>query len=180
MNALIESPAQTAPTSRFTVPWNLSEWTTKAQLLAWVQEELGALHWDNPELVARLRRQRNFAYVRRQVPPETAARVAGLAFGAVEAMARLDDRLEEQDIRLSLSPEAREKIADEGYDPAYGARPLKRVIQRAVGDRLATTILEGRAGDGDTITVDVGHSEGGEPAALQISVNGASEATPSK
>jgi hypothetical protein len=55
MNALIESPAQTAPTSRFTVPWNLSEWTTKAQLLALVQEELGALHWDNPELVSRLR-----------------------------------------------------------------------------------------------------------------------------
>ena len=46
------------------------------------------------------------------------------------------------------------KLARDGYDPAFGARPLKRVIQRELGDRLATTILEGKAGDGDTITVD--------------------------
>ncbi len=43
-------------------------------------------------------------------------------------------------------------------DHAYGARPLKRVIQRELGDRLATALLEGRVGDGDTVTVDA--SEG--------------------
>jgi len=45
----------TDPSGRSILPWNVSEWTPKPQLLAWVQEELGALHWDNPELVARLR-----------------------------------------------------------------------------------------------------------------------------
>jgi ATP-dependent Clp protease ATP-binding subunit ClpA len=46
-------------------------------------------------------------------------------------------------------------LAHEGYDPAFGARPLKRVIQREVGDRAASLILEGRVGEGDTIVVDV-------------------------
>ncbi|MFM9018271.1 MAG: ATP-dependent chaperone ClpB [Actinomycetota bacterium] len=70
-------------------------------------------------------------------------------------MARLDDRLEEQDIRLSLSPEAREKIADEGYDPAYGARPLKRVIQKRVQDPLAMEVLTGAVKPGDDVEVVV-------------------------
>ena len=92
----------------------------------------------------------------------------------------LKDRLAARRITLVVTDAAMDQIARDGYDPAFGARPLKRVIQRAVGDRLATTILEGRAGDGDTITVDVGPTDGGEPGVLQISVNGASEATPSK
>jgi len=70
-------------------------------------------------------------------------------------MARLADRLEEQDIRLSLSPEAREKIADEGYDPAYGARPLKRVIQKRVQDPLAMEMLTGAIKPGDDVEVVV-------------------------
>jgi len=70
-------------------------------------------------------------------------------------MARLDQRLEEQDIRLSLSPEAREKIADEGYDPAYGARPLKRVIQKRVQDPLALEMLTGAITPGDDVEVVV-------------------------
>ena len=41
-----------------------------------------------------------------------------------------------------------------GYDPVFGARPLKRVIQREIGDRLAIEILEGKVGEGDTVTVD--------------------------
>ena len=93
---------------------------------------------------------------------------------------KLRERMAARRITLLITTDALAHLAHEGYDPVFGARPLKRVIQRAVGDRLATTILEGRAGDGDTITVEVGHSEGSEPAALQISVNGASEATPSK
>ena len=46
-------------------------------------------------------------------------------------------------------------LANEGFDPAYGARPLKRVIQREIGDRLARALLEGAFGEGDTVTVDV-------------------------
>ena len=70
-------------------------------------------------------------------------------------MARLDQRLEEQDIRLTLSPAAREKIADEGYDPAYGARPLKRVIQKRVQDPLAMEMLTGAITPGDDVEVVV-------------------------
>ena len=70
-------------------------------------------------------------------------------------MARLDQRLDEQDIRLTLSPEARERIADEGYDPAYGARPLKRVIQKRVQDPLAMEMLTGAIKPGDDVQVDV-------------------------
>ena len=46
-------------------------------------------------------------------------------------------------------------MATKGYDPAFGARPLKRLIQREVGDTLATAILAGRFTEGDTVTVDV-------------------------
>ena len=70
-------------------------------------------------------------------------------------MIRLDQRLEEQDIRLILTPEAREKIADEGYDPAYGARPLKRVIQKRIQDPLAMEMLTGAVMPGDDVEVTV-------------------------
>ena len=46
-------------------------------------------------------------------------------------------------------------IAREGYDPTFGARPLKRVIQREIGDRLATALLDGTISEGDHVTVDV-------------------------
>ena len=70
-------------------------------------------------------------------------------------MARLAQRLGEQDIRLTLSPEARERLADEGYDPAYGARPLKRVIQKRVQDPLALELLTGAITPGDDVVVVV-------------------------
>jgi ATP-dependent Clp protease ATP-binding subunit ClpB len=70
-------------------------------------------------------------------------------------MQRLEGRLEEQDIRLVLTPEARERIADEGYDPAYGARPLKRVIQKRVQDPLAMEMLTGEVKPGDDVEVAV-------------------------
>ncbi len=70
-------------------------------------------------------------------------------------MQRLEQRLEEQDIRLVLTPEARERIADEGYDPAYGARPLKRVIQKRVQDPLAMEMLTGEVKPGDDVEVAV-------------------------
>ena len=67
---------------------------------------------------------------------------------------RLTQLLKDRDISLELTPRAREWLANEGYDPAYGARPLKRVIQRAVQDGLAEEILAGRVSDGSRVVVD--------------------------
>ena len=71
-------------------------------------------------------------------------------------MTRLEKLLKDRDITLVLTPKAREWLAAEGYDPAYGARPLKRVIQREVQDKLAEQILAGTIVDGQTIQVDAG------------------------
>jgi ATP-dependent Clp protease ATP-binding subunit ClpB len=67
----------------------------------------------------------------------------------------LADRLAARRIGLDVSDAARAKLAELGYDPAFGARPLKRVLQREVADRLATAVLDGRLADGDTASVDV-------------------------
>jgi ATP-dependent Clp protease ATP-binding subunit ClpB len=67
----------------------------------------------------------------------------------------LRSRLEDRRITLEITEAARDKLAHDGYDAAFGARPLKRLIQKQVGDRLAMSILEGKVGDGDTVTLDV-------------------------
>ena len=64
--------------------------------------------------------------------------------------------LEDRKIALTLDPKAREWLADKGYDPAYGARPLKRVIQKAVQDPLAELILSGKIKDGEKVAVSAG------------------------
>jgi ATP-dependent Clp protease ATP-binding subunit ClpB len=71
-------------------------------------------------------------------------------------MARLSRLLEERKIVLTLEPEARAWLAEKGYDPAYGARPLKRVIQKNVQDPLAEAILAGEIKDGETVPVRLG------------------------
>jgi ATP-dependent Clp protease ATP-binding subunit ClpB len=65
-------------------------------------------------------------------------------------------RLEDRKIHVELSDPAKRFIVSEGYDPMYGARPLKRTIQRRVLDPLAMRVLEGEFREGDRITVDVG------------------------
>ena len=65
----------------------------------------------------------------------------------------LHDRLAERDMRIELSDEARDKLADAGFDPVYGARPLKRAIQQQVENPLAQEILSGKFSAGDTIRV---------------------------
>ncbi|MDE2578056.1 MAG: ATP-dependent chaperone ClpB [Hyphomicrobiales bacterium] len=70
--------------------------------------------------------------------------------------ARLARLLEDRKIALELDDKARAWLADHGYDPAYGARPLKRVIQRAVQDPLAEMILAGDVGDGQSVPVSAG------------------------
>jgi ATP-dependent Clp protease ATP-binding subunit ClpB len=69
---------------------------------------------------------------------------------------RLQELLEDRKIRLALDESARGWLAERGYDPAYGARPLKRVIQRQVQDPLAELILAGNVSDGQTVDVSAG------------------------
>ncbi|MEU2909438.1 ATP-dependent chaperone ClpB [Streptomyces massasporeus] len=67
---------------------------------------------------------------------------------------RLAKRLAERRLTLDITPEALAWLAEEGMDPAYGARPLRRLVQSAIGDRLAKEILSGEIKDGDTVRVD--------------------------
>jgi len=71
-------------------------------------------------------------------------------------LARFDKLLAERKLAIRLTSEARHLLASEGYDPAFGARPLKRAIQRMVQNPLALAVLEGRFLEGDTVVVDVG------------------------
>ena len=69
---------------------------------------------------------------------------------------RLQKLLEDRKIALTLDAKAREWLAEKGYDPAYGARPLKRVIQKAVQDPLAELILSGKIKDGEKVKISAG------------------------
>jgi ATP-dependent Clp protease ATP-binding subunit ClpB len=62
-------------------------------------------------------------------------------------------------MRIELTDEAKEHVAEAGWDPTYGARPLKRALQRLVENPLAMRLLDGDFGDGDTIRVDVRDGE---------------------
>ena len=88
---------------------------------------------------------------------------------------RLAKLLEDRKIEVSLDPKGRQWLADKGYDSAYGARPLKRVIQKWVQDPLAQALLAGEISDGQTVkiaadrgrlTID-GKPVGAEPAEAQ-------------
>jgi ATP-dependent Clp protease ATP-binding subunit ClpB len=68
----------------------------------------------------------------------------------------LRGRLAARRITLDISDAALDWLADHGHDPSFGARPLKRLIQTAIGDRLALEMLEGRVADGDSVVVDAG------------------------
>ena len=88
-------------------------------------------------------------------------------------LAKVGERLEEHEIILTASPEALELLAELGYDPEMGARPLKRVIQQQVEDNLSDALLSGEFNDGDKIFVDVVdgeielHSTEDDPAELE-------------
>ncbi|WP_448222529.1 ATP-dependent chaperone ClpB [Gordonia iterans] len=67
----------------------------------------------------------------------------------------LADRLAQRRLTLDVTTEAKEWLAERGYDPLYGARPLRRLVQQAIGDQLAKKLLAGEIRDGDTVHVDV-------------------------
>ena len=87
---------------------------------------------------------------------------------------RLQVRLDERHITLDLTEAARDYLAVTGYDPNYGARPLKRLIQKEIETALGRLILQGAVKDGDTVTIDK------EPkaAALEFNVQGRGEGKP--
>ena len=85
-------------------------------------------------------------------------------------LARMQQRLADHRLTLTVTDAARAWLADEGYDPAYGARPLRRLVQREIGDRLARMILGGEVLDGQEVVVDV--SPEGEGAGLTLIARG--------
>ena len=85
---------------------------------------------------------------------EDLARIVDLQIDAMQK--RLSDRR----IVLDITPAASDYLAQEGYDPAFGARPLRRLVQRTIGDGLAKEILAGEVRDGDTVRVDTAESGG--------------------
>src|SRR5436853_4260944 len=74
-------------------------------------------------------------------------------------LARLRARLAERGLSLELTDAAKEAITEAGWDPTYGARPLKRALQRMVENPLALRLLEGDFADGDTVRVDAQNGE---------------------
>ena len=82
---------------------------------------------------------------------EEIAKIADLQLGL------LAKQLEQQNLRLTVSETARRQIASQGYDPAFGARPLKRLIQQRLQNPLATELLKGNLQEGDGLIVDYQH-----------------------
>ncbi len=111
-------------------------------------------------------REHVMSAIRRHFRPEFINRIDEIVFfrrlgrGEIDhivdiQMGRLEGLLKDRKIGLALSLEARNWLAARGYDPVYGARPLKRVIQKELQDPLARLLLEGRIGDGETVHVGV-------------------------
>jgi ATP-dependent Clp protease ATP-binding subunit ClpB len=128
---------------------------------------LGSTVFNDPTMGAEERKEQVLADVRSYFRPEFVNRIDEIvvfdALGRAEIaqivdiqLRGLQARLAERKLTLVLSEAARTWIADEGYDPAFGARPLKRLIQRQIQDPLALKLLAGEIHDGDVVTVDAG------------------------
>ncbi|MEU6384815.1 ATP-dependent chaperone ClpB [Streptomyces bauhiniae] len=126
---------------------------------------LGSQYLVDPALDEAQKRQRVLDTVRASFKPEFLNRLDDLVvFSALSEaelariarlqIDRLGRRLAERRLTLDVTPEALAWLAEEGNDPAYGARPLRRLVQTAIGDRLAKEILSGEIKDGDTVRVD--------------------------
>ena len=127
---------------------------------------LGSMFLTDPSLSEEEKREGVMNAVRASFKPEFINRLdetvifdplspedlSGIVDLLVESMA---DRLKDRRITLNVTEGARGWLTRRGYDPAYGARPLRRLIQREIGDRLAKLLLSGEVEDGDTVTVDV-------------------------
>ncbi|MFE9122182.1 ATP-dependent chaperone ClpB [Streptomyces sp. NPDC007172] len=126
---------------------------------------LGSQYLVEPSTSEEVKKQQVLEVVRASFKPEFLNRLDDLVvFSALSKdelshiaglqIDRLAKRLADRRLTLEVTPEALAWLADEGNDPAYGARPLRRLIQTAIGDRLAKEILAGEVRDGDTVRVD--------------------------
>jgi ATP-dependent Clp protease ATP-binding subunit ClpB len=146
---------------------------------------LGSMFLVDPTLSAEAKKDAVMAAVRSAFKPEFLNRLDDVvvfdALGTAE-LARIVEiqvgllaaRLADRRLGLDVTAAAREWLALEGYDPAYGARPLRRLVQREIGDRLARALLGGEIRDGDRVLVDVVHPTA---AAAGLTVTRASAST---
>ncbi|SEP75152.1 ATP-dependent Clp protease ATP-binding subunit ClpB [Lentzea xinjiangensis] len=127
---------------------------------------LGSQTIVNPALTDVERKDAVMAVVQRHFKPEFLNRLDDVVvFHALATeeltsivdiqVARLADRLAARRLVLEVTPAARDWLALNGFDPVYGARPLRRLVQSAIGDQLAKELLAGEVRDGDTVKVDV-------------------------
>jgi ATP-dependent Clp protease ATP-binding subunit ClpB len=127
---------------------------------------LGSQHLVDPTLNETEREEAVLQMVRQAFKPEFVNRLDDIVvFSALSKeelgeivelnIDRLMRRLEERRLELAVTPDARRWLAERGYDPIYGARPLRRLMQREIEDRLATELLAGEIRDGDTVLVDM-------------------------
>ncbi len=86
----------------------------------------------------------------RPLGPEQIRRIVDIQYARIEALARRN-----QNLSLALSSAARDWLAQQGYDPTFGARPLKRLLQQEISNKLAEEILAGRIADGDPVHIDL-------------------------
>jgi ATP-dependent Clp protease ATP-binding subunit ClpB len=131
---------------------------------------LGSMFTTDPTLTADERREKVLGVVRTAFKPEFLNRLDEIVvFDALtpEELARIVDlqlaalaeRLADRRLTLTVTDEARAWLTRMGYDPLYGARPLRRLVQKAVGDRLAKALLAGEVRDGDEVVVDLSGAE---------------------
>lgn len=131
---------------------------------------LGSQALMDPTLDEKQKREAVMASVRKAFKPEFVNRLDDVIVFeplSLEELGKIVDlqveqvarRLKSRRITLDVTDAAREFLAMDGYDPAYGVRPLRRLIQREIGDKLARMLLSGEAADGATITVDADPSD---------------------
>ena len=141
---------------------------------------LGSQFLVDPELTLEQKDQAVMAMVRGSFKPEFLNRLDDIViFSALDKtelgqivelnIDRLGRRLAERRLQLAVTPAARTWLSEHGYDPIYGARPLRRLMQQQIDDQLANLLLAGQVGDGSLVRVDVRSDDNGllvEPAAL--------------
>jgi ATP-dependent Clp protease ATP-binding subunit ClpB len=131
---------------------------------------LGSQAIADAEMDERQRRDSVLALVQRHFKPEFLNRLDDIvvfhSLGTEQLTSivdiqidRLAKRLAARRLTLDVTPGAREWLALNGFDPVYGARPLRRLVQSAIGDQLAKQLLAGEIRDGDTVRVDISEFE---------------------
>src|SRR5262249_5751316 len=133
---------------------------------------LGSQLLTDPTRTDEQRHDAVMAVVRTHFKPEFLNRLDDIViFGALSdlalksivdiQLARLAGRLADRRLTLEVREPAKEWLASNGYDPIYGARPLRRLVQSAIGDQLARALLSGQVRDGDRLLVDLNPTKDG-------------------